>query len=76
VATGKPIEARNSLRAVLADASKHNYVHYELEARLALCELEAKSNPAAARIHSKALQRDASAKGFGLVARKALALSS
>jgi ATP/maltotriose-dependent transcriptional regulator MalT len=76
MATGKPTEARDSLRAVLADAKKHNYVHYELEARLWLCELEAKADAAAARIHSKELQRDASARRFGLIARKALALAS
>jgi DNA-binding winged helix-turn-helix (wHTH) protein/tetratricopeptide (TPR) repeat protein len=75
-ATGKPAEGANSLKAVLADATKHNYLHYELEARLALCELEGKANPAAARIHGQALRKDASAKGFGLVARKALALAS
>jgi DNA-binding winged helix-turn-helix (wHTH) protein/TolB-like protein len=75
-ATGKSAAARASLGGVLADATKHNYVHYELEARLALCELEARTNPAAARSHSKALQKDASAKGFALVARKALALAS
>jgi len=75
-ASGKLAEARASLRAVLADATKHHYVHYELEARLALCEVEARTNPAAARIHGKALQKDASAKGFGLVARKGLALAS
>ena len=48
-------------------------MRYQLEARLALCEVEAKTNPASARADASALEKDATSKGFGLIARKALA---
>jgi hypothetical protein len=51
-------------------------VRYELEARLALCEIEAKTDPATARAHAKTLEEEARSKGFGLIARKALALGA
>lgn len=74
-ATGKPAAARRTLDAVLADTRKYSFVRYQLEARLAMCEVEAKTDPAIARIHAKSLQNEAGSKGFGLIARKALALS-
>jgi tetratricopeptide (TPR) repeat protein len=70
-ATGKLSQARRILEAAIADSGKHNYVHYQLEARLALCEVEAKGEPAAAQLHAKALEKDAQARGFSLIARKA-----
>jgi eukaryotic-like serine/threonine-protein kinase len=73
-AMGKLTEARESLKAVLAETGKHNFVRYQLEARLAMCEVEGKANPAAARMHAKALENEAKSKGFGLIARKALVL--
>ncbi|MGC2357057.1 MAG: tetratricopeptide repeat protein [Candidatus Acidiferrum sp.] len=73
-AIGKLPEARESLNTVVADTKRHNYVHFELEARLALCEVEARTDPVAAHVHAKALERDARAKGFELIARKALGL--
>lgn len=73
-ATGKVAEATKSLHAVLAEAQKHNYVHYELEARLALCEIEAKTDRSAARAHEMALEKQAQARGFGMIARKSAAL--
>jgi hypothetical protein len=39
------------------------------------CEVEAKTDPASARAHAKTLEEDARSKGFGLIARKALALT-
>lgn len=69
-AMGQFAAAQESLQTVLAGASKHNYVRYELEARLAMCEMEAKTNPATARVHAKILERDATSKGFGLIAQK------
>ncbi|MBZ5598609.1 MAG: winged helix-turn-helix domain-containing protein [Acidobacteriia bacterium] len=75
-ATGKLAEARESLKPVLAETGKHNFIRYQLEARLAMCEVEAKANPASARIHAKALENEAKSKGFGLIARKALAVGA
>src|SRR5262249_46142730 len=74
-ATGKLAQARESLKTVLAETGKHNFIRYQLEARLAMCEVEAKTNPALARIHAKALEADAHSRGFGLIARKALAVA-
>ena len=70
-ATGKLPGARRLLETVAADAAKHNHVYYELEARLAQCEVEARTEPAAARVHAKILEKEATAKGFTLIARKA-----
>jgi len=39
-----------------------------------MCEVEAKTDRAAARLHAKALQEEANSRGFGLIARKAGAL--
>ncbi len=75
-ASGKLSEARQALQAVVIETTKHNYVRYQMEARLALCEVEAKTDPAAARTHGRILEKEARAKGFGLIARKALALAS
>jgi len=63
-------------REVIAETIKHGVVRYELEARLALCEIEAKTDPATARAHAKTLEEEARSKGFGLIARKALALGA
>jgi tetratricopeptide (TPR) repeat protein len=75
-ALGKPAEAQQSLQTIIAETAKHGYVRYELEARLAFCEVEAKTDPAAARAHAKALEKQASPKGFGLIARKALTIAA
>lgn len=75
-ATGKLIDARQSLKTVIAETTKRSNVRYQLEARLALCELEAKTDPASAHTHAKALEKEARSKGFGLIARKALAMET
>ena len=75
-ATGKLAEARESLTTVIAEARKHSNLRYQLEARLALCEIEAKTDPASARTHAKTLEQEARSKGFGLIARKALAVGA
>jgi hypothetical protein len=61
------------LRPCPADsASKHKYFGYQLEARLALGEIETGAGKiAAGRARLTALQKDAAAKGFLLIARKA-----
>ena len=70
-ANGRLSSARQSLNSIIADSIRHDYVHYQLEARLALCEVEAGSDPNAARMHAKQLEQDARARGFALIARKA-----
>ena len=71
-ALGKNASAATELESVLADASKHKYLGYQLEARLALGEIEIGSGKiAAGHAHLTALQKDAAAKGFLLIARKA-----
>jgi len=67
-------EATKSLEATLAQAMKSGFAGYQLEARLALGEIEMKSgNPSAGRDRLEALEKEAKAKGFGLIARKAAA---
>jgi hypothetical protein len=71
-ALGKNASAGNELESVLAGASKHKYLGYQLEARLALGEIETESGKiAAGHARLAALQKDAAAKGFLLIARKA-----
>jgi len=73
-AVGKPADARESLKATLAETKKYGFVRPELEARLALGQIEMKSGQTiAGRARLEALQKDARVKGFGLVARKAAA---
>ena len=74
-ATGKPAEAMEALATVLAEATKLGLVDYQFESRLALGEIEMKSGkPAAGRARLETLQKEAKAKGFGLIARKAAAV--
>jgi hypothetical protein len=60
------------LEATLAEAKEDGFVRYELEARLVLGEIELKSaNPLVGRTGLTAVEKDADAKGFYLIARKA-----
>ncbi len=73
-ATSAALEA---LQATLAEAVRVGYVDYQLEARLAAGEIEMASGRAAAgRAHLAALAKDAAARSFGLVARRAAAAES
>jgi len=75
-ASGKLADARRTLNGVIAETNKDGNVRFQLEARLALYEVEAKSDPAAAQAHAKALADEAGPRGFGLIARKAKALAT
>ena len=69
-------DSRKLLQSTLDEAMRHGYVGYQYEARLALGELEVQSgNAAEARAGLAALGSEAGAKGFGLIARKAVAVS-
>jgi tetratricopeptide (TPR) repeat protein len=71
-AMGKPAEAERTLKASFAQATKYGYVNYQLRIRLTLGEIEMKSGKSTeGRARLAALQRDATAKGFNLIARKA-----
>lgn len=73
-ANSKADEAKRSLQAALRDAIKHEFFDYQLQARLALGEIEGKSGQnALVRTHLRQLQQEATAKGFGSVAQKAVA---
>jgi tetratricopeptide (TPR) repeat protein len=67
-------ESRKLLEAALAQAVQHGYLGYAFQLRLALGELDVRSGHAVeGRASLVALANEASAKGFGLIARKALA---
>jgi tetratricopeptide (TPR) repeat protein len=71
-ATGGVAEAAKILEATLAEAMKYGYFGCQLEARLGLGEIEIKSGQATAgRARLEALEEDAKARGFLLIARKA-----
>jgi tetratricopeptide (TPR) repeat protein/class 3 adenylate cyclase len=73
-ALGNSAAAKKTLLAVLSEADKLGFVPYSFEARLALGEVEMKSPDAdAGRARLQALEKDARAKGFLLIARKATA---
>ena len=73
-AAGRPSEAIRALQDVVKQATKSGLLQLQLEARLALGEAEAKAgNSAAARTQFLYLERDAKARGFLLIARKAAA---
>ena len=75
-AVGRLDQARQSLNTVVAQTSEHGNIRYELEARLALCQVETKTDPIAARAHAKTLEEQARSKGFALIARKAAGIGA
>lgn len=69
-----PAEAATTLRAVADAGTKRGYLHTAYGVRFYLAEAERRANrPQAARAGLERLQRDAAAKGYGLIARKAAA---
>jgi len=71
-AIGKPADALKMLQNLLGDAAKNGYQPHQFEIRLALGTIEIKSGQVSAgRARLDALQRDAHAKGFLRIARKA-----
>src|SRR5204863_3081801 len=73
-AAGSPSEAIKSLHDVLKQAAKGGLLPLQFEARRVLGEAEAKAgNSDAALTQFLSLGRDAKAKGFLLIARKAAA---
>jgi len=76
-ANGRVAEASSSLGKALAEATKLGCGRCQLEARLALAQIEMKQGKnAAARERLAALENDATAKGFLLIAREAKAAAS
>lgn len=71
-ASGDAAGAERILQDALAEATRAGFVTYQFEIRLALGELEMKSGRAGAgRARLLALEKDATAKGFALIAAKA-----
>jgi eukaryotic-like serine/threonine-protein kinase len=68
---GNYARAREELAAVIAEANKFGYVSYSLEIRLAQAQMGLRSRQPSARTQLAALEKDARAKGFLLIARKA-----
>jgi len=71
-ATGSLADAERRLQAAIVEARQIHFVDREFESRLTLGQVELVSGKeAAGRARLAALRKDAAAKGFGLVARKA-----
>jgi serine/threonine protein kinase/tetratricopeptide (TPR) repeat protein len=71
-AQGKAAAAGRSLSVLISRSAKMNCLSCQFESRLALGELEMKyGEPAAGHAHLQALQRDAQAADFALIARQA-----
>ncbi len=71
-ALGENDGAKKELQSALDQADQMGFLEYQFEARLALGEIEMKSaEPATGRASLATLEKDATAKGFLLVARKA-----
>jgi hypothetical protein len=76
-ALGKTPEAQRLLARVLDSATRAGYPALQLEARLAAGEMSVHSSNASLALKElAALQREAAARGFGLIARKASGLAS
>jgi DNA-binding winged helix-turn-helix (wHTH) protein/Tfp pilus assembly protein PilF/TolB-like protein len=66
------VAARKELAAIIAKSRELGYMGIGLDARLALAEIEMKSGQTTAgRAHLTAVEADAKAKGYNLIARKA-----
>jgi DNA-binding winged helix-turn-helix (wHTH) protein/TolB-like protein len=66
------IAARKELAAIIAKSRELGYQGIEFDARLALAEIEMKAGQiTAGRAHLAAVEADAKAKGYNLIARKA-----
>jgi ATP/maltotriose-dependent transcriptional regulator MalT len=64
--------ARKELAAIITKSRELGYMGIELDARLALAEIEMKTGQiAAGRTHLATIEADAKAKGYNLIARKA-----
>ena len=71
-AAGDAAGAQKSLQEALAEAARAGFVTHQFAIRLALGEIEIKSGKAAAgRTRLLVLQKDATTKGFALIANKA-----
>ncbi len=76
-ANGQAAEASRSLMNVLAEATRLSCGRCQFDARLALAEIEMKQGKkAAAHEHFATLEKDASAKGFLLIAHEARVAAS
>ena len=66
------VAARKELAAIITKSRELGYMGIELDARLALAEIEMKTGQiTAGRAHLIAIESDAKAKGYNLIARKA-----
>jgi serine/threonine protein kinase/tetratricopeptide (TPR) repeat protein/TolB-like protein len=72
--TGQVAEARKELESTLAETRKYGYLSYELQTRLALCEVELAAGDATAHARLSALETEAKAHGLLLVANQARTL--
>ncbi len=71
---GQVAEARKELEALVAETRKYGYLAYELQTRLALCEVELAAGDVTARAQLSALETEAKAHGLLLVANLARAM--
>jgi serine/threonine protein kinase/tetratricopeptide (TPR) repeat protein len=73
-ASARLADAKRVFEGVLAEASKYGLIGYQFEARLTLAEIEMKSGTALlGRSRLQVIEKEASTKGFGLIAKKAAA---
>jgi DNA-binding winged helix-turn-helix (wHTH) protein/tetratricopeptide (TPR) repeat protein len=68
--------ASKQLASIVSEARRRGYLGVELEARMLMCEIEARNDPALAQLHAKAIENDARPRGFILIARKAQAIEA
>ncbi len=74
MASGNSGSVRHSLQRVIQEARQHEFLSVDLEAQLTLAQLSKQTmSEGAAREQFVALEKEARAKGFGLIARKAAA---
>jgi tetratricopeptide (TPR) repeat protein len=74
-ASGDAASATKILTRLIAETKRSGFYGYQLEARLALAEIESRPATNSGLARQRTLAQDANAHGFQLIARKAAALS-
>jgi tetratricopeptide (TPR) repeat protein/tRNA A-37 threonylcarbamoyl transferase component Bud32 len=71
---GSARRAERALEGIIAESTKTGFIDRQLEARLALGEIQIKlTNPSAGRRLLQQVEKDAKTRGFGLIAKRAAA---
>ena len=72
--TASPANSIHLLQTLILDCKRHRFVDYEFQARLALGEIQMRSDPKAGRATLQSLEHDAESTGFTFLSGRAAAI--